>query len=292
MLFNYKISSLIEKGITLSRISLFAALIFLPSFVYSEKKTLTWRVANWAPFYILEGNKKGSGLYDSLISKMETILPEYKHIRREMSTERVLQEMAHEKRVCHPSVLPNTDAELSKVNSVLLPHRLFVNERVGIELPSQVVSLKSILENSNYKGGVTFGRYTDKLNNVLSDFSDSPYITNYPVYKNLLHMFLKNRFDYILEYPAVVSFSAKKYQNKTNFSSRTIKETASTPYLLVHFACTKNSWGRNIIKKINAELIRESQSDNFLKQRLRWYTGKNKDTLETLYREVYFRDKK
>lgn len=257
----------------------------------SAKETVAWRVTKWAPFYILEGSEKGKGLYDEMTTTVIKKMPEYNHVQQEMSTARVLREMKSGKKVCHPSVLPGTDATLSVLNSILLPHRLIMNNKKAGLFSGSAVSLNQLLGDSRYYGGITQGRYSTELNDIVKNFEEEKHLYDFPIYDNLIKMLFKGRVDYIIEYPPIVTYMAKMLELKKSTVSLKIQETSKTPYLLVYFACPKNDWGKQMIAKINKILIEESKNSDFLEFRLRWYDESSRTYLKKVYQEIYFNDK-
>lgn len=259
--------------------------------VKAQENLITWRVTDWAPFYILQGKMKGMGLYDQLLDAFEEALPEYAHRRVNMTTQRVLFEMKLEHNVCHPSVLADTDAHLSKVNSILLPHKLFVKKGVAQAYPGDEISLVKLMADERFLGGLSRGRYTASLNQLASIYEKQKNILDVPYYESLIKMFFNRRVDYIIEYPAVMTYRASIHDKKVNYSERNIAETADTPFLKVYVACPKNVWGRKIIDRVNQVLLKESQDKQCIQQRLFWYAKESRQELKTIYLREYFLDK-
>lgn len=256
-----------------------------------QENLITWRVTDWAPFYILHGKMKGKGLYDQLLDTFEEALPEYTHRRVNMTTQRVLFEMKLEHNVCHPSVLADTDAHLSKVNSILLPHKLFVNKRVAQAYPGHQIQLINLLSDQRFLGGLSRGRYTATLNQLTSDYGDQLNILDVPFYESLIKMLFNHRLEYIIEYPAVMSYHASMHDMAADYSVRNITEIADTPFLKVHVACPKNAWGKTIIDRVNKVLLKESEDKKLIQKRLFWYAKGSREELREIYLREYFLDK-
>ena len=187
-------------------------MLLMLSLASAAKDTVSWRVTDWPPFYILSGEDKGAGLYDKMIAMLSAGMPEYSHKMTQMNTLRWTHEMEKGTKICHPSVLPNTKAILSVANSILLPHRLIVHKNsAGIKSFKQPVTLEKLLGNKKYKGGVTL-RYTAELNNVVEKHLLNKHLFNSPNYKNLISLVLQGKLDYIIEYDPVIAYSAKQQE--------------------------------------------------------------------------------
>ncbi|MCP4326665.1 MAG: hypothetical protein GY787_33530 [Alteromonadales bacterium] len=258
----------------------------------SAKEVVIWRVTDWPPFYILSGQDIGNGLYDNIIKLLADAMPEYEHKRVNMNTDRVLLEMSRGRNVCHPSVLPNTDATLSVVNSILLPHRIIINKsHPGIARLSNPISLDLLLANNWLKGGVTPRRYTEAINNIVEQHAFRDHLHNSPNYSTTIKNVLLGRLDYTIEYTPIISYTAKQLSITNNTTSLEVLETKNNPFLLVHIACPKNNWGEMMIAKINKILIAESKKEDFLTFRIQWYDEKDQQLLKLYYEQNYFIDK-
>ncbi len=272
---------------------LLLVIIFVTYPSYSTAKEMVlWRVTDWPPFYILAGADKGTGLYDQMIQMLALGMPEYTHERISMNTDRVLLEMDRGTKVCHPSVLPNTDATLSVINSILLPHRIIlITDSPGLAKLGDPTSLDILLADKWLLGGVTPRRYTDTLNEIVKKHAFREHLHNSPNYMVLIKELLHKRLDYIIEYPPIISYFARQLNMENNTTSLGIVETLDTPFLLVHIACPKTDWGRMMIAKIDNILMVESPQANFLDFRLQWFDESSRKLLQNYYEQHYFNDK-
>jgi len=257
-----------------------------------SKETVTWRVTDWPPFYILEGPDKGKGIYDEIISMISSYMPEYDHITVRMNTSRVRAQWRLGEKVCHPSVLVGeTFNTQSVVNSILLPHRIIIHRDKEKLFSKDDVVVDQLLANTQLRGGVTLGRYTSVLNNIVEEHKERQHLYKHPNYERLIRMLLSNGLDYIIEYPPIISYTAQQMGLDNPTKSLGIQEIKDSSYISVAVGCTKNAWGRAMINKIDQALKQESQDPNFLESRLRWYDEPSRKILRKLYQDVYFKDK-
>jgi len=257
-----------------------------------SKETVIWRVTDWPPFYILDGQDKGKGIYDEIISMISRHIPEYDHQTVRMNTVRVRVQWSLGEKVCHPSVIVGEQFNTqSVVNSILLPHRIIVHKDKVNLLRKDEVSLDQLLADTQHRGGVTPGRYTPLLNDVVKQHKGRKHLYLNPNYDRLIEMILLKRLDYIIEYPPIIAYTAKQMGLDNPTKSLGIQETKENSYLSVAVGCNKNAWGKAMIDKINQVLIKESQNPDFLESRLRWYDEPSRKILHKIYQDVYFKDK-
>jgi len=266
--------------------------MFLLSNPLLSKETVTWRVTDWPPFYILEGPDKGKGIYDEIISMMSQHIPEYDHVTMRMNTSRVRAQWRLGDNVCHPSVLVGeTINTQSLVNSILLPHRVIAHREQASLLSKDEVIVDQLLADTRFRGGVTPGRYTSTLNNIVERHKELRHLYKHPNYERLIKMLFSKGLDYIIEYPPIITYTAKQMGLDNPTKSIGIQETKEEPYILVAVGCTKNAWGKAMIDKIDQVLKQESQHPDFLESRLKWYDEASRKILRKLYQDLYFKDK-
>lgn len=258
--------------------------IFAENTTETSLETITWRILDWPPMYILQGPDEGAGLWDELSNLMIENLPEYEHIKLEMITPRVLAEMREFKQVIHPSVLWGTQyVAYSKANSIILPHRIIIRkgeeQRFGSE---QVISLEGLLNNETLIGGISFGSYSEEINTIIDQFKGQKNLIEQQKYSNLVEMLLLKRLDYIIQYTPVISYIEKKLGKKGQTTSLAIEEVEEK-YLRVFFAGPDNQWGRDLMAKINDIMADPKNKIRLNTIRLRWFDDKSQRLLNTYY---------
>lgn len=266
--------------------------IFSLSSFSADKDVIKWRVTNWPPFYIMEGASAGEGVYNKLINRFSNDLSSYKHSQVFMNTVRAQFEMKSGSPVCHPSVLKNTDAILSNVNSILLPQALIFNsETVDVDSINDNSSLESILKNPKIIIGVSPNSYNKEINTIVDKYLGRDNVVMLNDYISLIKMLIRGRVDVIIQYPSVVSYIKRTLNLKSRTTNVSIDSPKQDSFVLVYTGCSKSEWGRNVINKINKSLISESKENNFLEERLRWYDKDDQQKLRKLYEKYYFLDK-
>ena len=213
-----------------------------------------------------------------------------------MNTRRALTEIQHGKNVCHPSALADTDALLSNINSFLLPYRIVYtadNIAINTNTPQkQSISLENLLRNDELIAGASIGRYSSEINILFKKHAQQEKLVKNNNYDGLIQMLLTGRIDFLVEYPPIITYSKKSHGSTTLTKSMAITELGDDKFLAVYFACPKNDWGKKVITQINIALLKESQNNNYLDYRLKWYDEESKQLLKKHYEASYFLDKK
>lgn len=255
------------------------------------KETLEWRVTHWPPFYILEGPNKGQGIYDEIITLLIENLPEYEHKRVVASTRRVVEEWKRGNKICHASMVPSEQASYSVINAIIPSLRILVHKDKTHLFKGDTLSLRPLLADTRLVGGITPGQYTPRINRVVNEFHDAEHLVKSTRYDCLLRMLFENRIDYVIEYPVVADFVAEEVCATNKTVSYKITEFEENPFSASVVSCPPTDWGWELIRKIDAILIRESKKPGFLDSRLRWYKGRERQELQKLYDTFYFHDK-
>jgi uncharacterized protein (TIGR02285 family) len=208
-----------------------------------------------------------------------------------MNTRRALTEMENGKNVCHPSALANTDAHLSNINSFLLPHRIiYTVNNATMQLQSSS-SLEELLLNKYLITGISVGRYTNEINTLFNKYGQDDRLVKNNSYDGLIQMLLAGRIDFLVEYPSIITYTKKIHRSNVLTKNLAINELSDGEFLGVYTACPKNDWGKKVINRINMALLKESQHDNYLDYRLKWYDNESKQLLKEHYETTYLLDK-
>ncbi len=258
-------------------------LIFTSSYsVVLAKDQITWRVTNWPPVYILEGEYKGQGVADQILDVFEKEMPQYTHKRRKMNSKRAWKDIEDGRKVCHPSAFPNPKGEMSIMAYFVPPHQIVIRkDKVDLLQGQQIISLDKILSDKRFKTGVTYNHYGKVLNPIVNKHKGE--IREIVKYDSRWKMLFVGRLDYIVEYPFIMKMVTKleKKLKVPEIAFIQIKEV-SAPYK-VHVACPKNEWGKQVIKEINSLLLRVRNTPKFRGFMESWLDPEN----VTLLRDAY-----
>jgi uncharacterized protein (TIGR02285 family) len=102
---------------------------------------------------------------------------------------------------------------------------------------------------------------------------------------SLVNMLLKNRIDYIIEYPIAVTEALNNLQRNTKLSSLEI--AGSPSYIVGYIACNKGAAGERIIKNLNIALQQLYRSPAFYQAHIRYLDKKDIPGFNQAYQEVF-----
>ena len=232
------------------------------------KKTdeIVWLQNNRPPWMISSGVHKNQGYGDKIRIYLTThYLKNYKHLLLPVNPSRALKiAKTNNSNLCYGPIFKLKDSEkffyYSKPIYTLPQGRIIVtNDTYGKLNSVDEISMTNLIQNRNYTFGKIKGIYFypidvknyENQKNVVTLSSTSPVV-------GLLQMMKKNRIDWIYEYNVFIkweTFLNKDYSNL--FKSIQVKETQSLPISITYMACSKNSFGKSIIEKINKSLNKE-----------------------------------
>lgn len=222
---------------------------------------IPWAVTDWEPFFILKGPNKELGRADRLKKILAERMVNYQFVDLYADMPHTLELWKRNKNVCSGVALKTPEREKWAYFTALayqVPHSyVILTARADLlnELPKEP-SLQEILNNKKWKGVFVKNRsYGEQIDSILKKAAESSSIFIEPTpegYVPIMRMIKKRRYDYSIEYEAVVSaFNERNYQQKP-LLMKNIKE--SHPAVTFYLACTKNEWGRNVVLKADEVL--------------------------------------
>lgn len=267
MKFNYKI------------IAMLVGMFFLRN-VFA-KETITWLIVDIPPFEIIT-NKPNSGLAGEARKLIEKKLSEYNHRTVVVNYARMMFEFKNGN-YCTMSLFL-TEERKKFIYFSKVPDFSFLSIGVAmreetfkqLKYPEKISVEQLVKEDQNYTLGLAHGRnYPPEVRTILNKYKSQPNITFYAqstIDKSLFAMLMNDRIDYMLIYAHVANYMSMKsnYENRHVFV--TIKEVNT--YNQTYTACSKNEWGRQIIKKINQALVELRPTPEYRQLYLDWL-GKN-----------------
>ncbi|MGE9744174.1 TIGR02285 family protein [Bdellovibrio bacteriovorus] len=270
-----------------------------PPLMKTEKITVPWAVTDWEPYYIQDGPNASMGRVDRLRRILEEHLKEYQltDVRADMSKTTDLWKM--EKNVCSGSALITPEREQWAYFTALsfqvpLEYVLVTaSTKVLDGLPAEV-SLKDLMKDKMRHGVFvkdrSYGPEIDRLLKEVSARGDRHLTLKKSVtdgYTTLLKMVEKKRFDYMIEYEAVVRAYNEKIFPAKPLLTKAVKE--SRPSAVFHLACTKNSWGRDVVRKVDQLLQKIALTNEYQRAVESWLDPdlqkKNRKLLDEFYQK-------
>ncbi|MFV8257802.1 TIGR02285 family protein [Bdellovibrio bacteriovorus] len=231
--------------------------------VVAEKTTVPWAVTDWEPYYIREGANANMGRVDRLRRVLEDNLKDYQFTDMYADMPKTIDLWKLGRNICSGSALITPEREKLAYFSALsfqVPHEYVLvtaNAKMLEELPAEV-SLKDVMKKKKWTGLFVKDRsYGSEIDGLVKGVSprDKHLMLKKNVtegYTSLLKMLEKKRFDYMIEYEAVVRAYNEKIFPAKPLITRIVKE--SHPSAVFYLACTKNPWGRDVVRKADQVL--------------------------------------
>lgn len=239
---------------------------------------------------ITKGEFKGQGNGDLVIDLLKSKLTDYNHRHSEVNLKRLFFTMKQQKKVCSIGAIRNSEREKILHFSIpaLFRPGLSVITIIGKQKPyknGQAVSLADLLNISDLTLGVVADRsYSPGIDVLIAEHGKQKNIfakSGKKSTRGLLKMLIKERIDYIIEYPSLVRFLSDEMNLKGRFDVLSLKEA---PDLVIsHVVCPRNSWGKKIIGQVDQILLKERPTPPYRMLMKRWVDSKNQETFKKMY---------
>ena len=269
-----------------------AKLVFVVIFITfylidsAQSQTVTWAIADRPTSYILRGKDKGRGAVDELYSLLQKHLKGYQHKNHEMTFARVLQQMKCGKNVCACGFRSSKREEVglfSQPAIIAMPYSIVTKKGHFSQIFSNAhsISLEKLIKNRSITGGITQERSYGSITAVINE-NQNKNIDILANTSNLIKMLILDRVDYIIEIPSFAVYMVKQFQPQISLQSISIIENTNE-ILLARIFCTKNQWGKNIIRKIDKILDQEKGKPEYLELMERWYDENSRLVIRRYY---------
>lgn len=216
-------------------------------------------VLDWPPWYILEGDDKGTGQFNYILDLAQKSLPQYNHLTEEMNWSRFWHEIENTN-MCYVFGLKKGNREdlahFSSPHTLVLPNAIIMRKKDIEKLGNpESYSIATLLRDKRFKGVAEKTRsFTNSIDTVLKKNEQGSNLTRVDENsESLIRMLSAGRIDYTIDYPIVATYFDKKIiDNPGSLGSVPISEMDEMLY--VYMSCTKNEWGKKIINEWNEVL--------------------------------------
>lgn len=261
-----------------------------------EKVLVPWAVTDWEPFYIRDGANANMGRMDRLLRVLEDNLKGYQFTDVYADMPKTMELWRLGKNICSGSALMTPEREKLAYFSALsfqVPHEYVLvtaNAKMGEALTSEV-SLKDVMKNKKWTGLFVKDRsYGSEIDAMVKRVSakDKHLMLKKNVpegYTSLLKMLEKNRFDYLIEYEAVVRAYNEKIFPAKPLITRPVKE--SYPSAVFYLACTKNPWGLDVVRRADQALQKLASTGEYQRAVESWLAPELQKKSRKLLDEFY-----
>ncbi|MDG0816370.1 TIGR02285 family protein [Bdellovibrio svalbardensis] len=225
----------------------------------AEPAQILWAVPNWPPFFTRD--RKAPGVSNQMLQLLQSQMIDYHHENLEINTPKLVELWQQGRNICSSNILFNGEREKYGYFSPLWvypPLHVIVREEslASFTKGAKAINVFELIKNSHFKGILIKGRsYGPPVDEIIPKLSENAFINLISPLGNwndYLNMISNNRADYTIDYPKVV-----KLFNETHAGNKRLAAIPISGYekpFIVHVACTKNPWGRAVIKELDRKI--------------------------------------
>lgn len=249
-------------------------LFFLSCFIFvlnlNAVDKIVWNTVHYPPSLIAEGKYTNQGFSDMSRDMFMFNLKEYEHEIISGSIQNAMHNIESNKNFCFVGLSRNKEKEefiqYSKPFIEILPNELIIRTKDLKKFKSYIgsknsVNLHRLLQNNGFKFGYEkYRSYTKNIDRLILVNDDKKHLMLRDTennYQGLLRPLSEDMFDYIIEYPTVVSYVKDELEIDEEFSKFFIMDSAALIKLYV--GCSKNEFGKEVITKVN-EIVKKNKT--------------------------------
>lgn len=232
-----------------------------------EKIKVPWAVTDWAPFYILKGASADDGKMDRLRKVLEEQMPDYSFVAFTADSPRLIELWQMSKNVCSGATIKTPEREKWAYFTAFvhqIPDDLILfTAKPELFTHQKSISLHKILKDEKFKGVFAQNRsYGIENDQLIQKAIPRVQVQIFPEgYKSLYKMVEKKRFDYSIEYASVIRAYNEEISPQLPLSI--IKLESEEPMRVFYFSCTKNEWGRKIVRAVDQAVQNLAKSNKY-----------------------------
>ncbi len=232
-------------------------------------KTIIWDTVNYPPSLITEGPYKNQGFSDMSRELFMFRLKAYEHEIEAGSIQKAMQDIASKQNFCFVGLTRDKFKDEFIQFSIpfieILPNELVIRTKDLKRFKSYVgtnnsVNLHRLLQNSGFDFGYVKNRqYTPFIDRLISLNDEKKHLFSKEIKEDndgIIQMLAREKFDYTIEYPTVLSYVKQNKAIEEEFSKFLIQSADKLSKLYV--GCSQNEFGREVIKEVNT-VIRNNQ---------------------------------
>ncbi|MBD1582755.1 hypothetical protein [Pseudoalteromonas sp. S16_S37] len=261
--------------------------LFLP--LCPQAKSISWIYVDFAPYYILDGAKKGLGRDERVIQLLDKALPSYDFKYVTLPASRAIHELSSPKNFyCMISIYKTPQRavhiDYTKESSTIglspsLAIRRSTLERLNLDLGQQV-SIRELIHRHQLTLGISASRSFGNILDGIIDTIPPEQLVSRPgkdPLMSLTKMLLKKRVDITLGYPSEHYHMQQLLDNDYQLSQLTIEETDS--FAQGYIGCTKQAQTPELIRELDIALKNIKSSRAFSDAMLYWLPTELQPTL-------------
>lgn len=239
------------------------------------KDTIYWQTFHTPPVTIQIGKYKNQGFVDRMLNIIKQELPEYKHVHPLTTHSRAMESMRLGKNVCHPAMFMTEErkkfAYFSKISiispAITLITKKAVVERLNIKEP---VNLQNIFEQQELVIGLVHSRsYGKQTDTLINNYPASRFI-RLPIEEGdkMFSLISNNKLSFTFSYPFELSYFTETTGQGKDLIALEVEGEAL--FSTGNMACSKTPWGKEVIAKINAVLLKIRAREDYVTAMTSW----------------------
>jgi len=249
--------------------------ILVNSSYASDKNEITWYRPDFPPANFVDGLMEGLGYNDQTQKFLTKNLSQYQHYNAVASYKRALHNLRFGNG-CVIGLFKTKDREkyltFSMPNLITFPNGVVFKEDDFKKFQpyindEQFISIKKLLNNQSLVVGIADGRrYSGGIDKNLFQHQRQSNVhlrSGSNVFTDLLNMLDRNRIDYLFGFPEELEYytSLGVLQHKMRF----VPVQEMPQYEQSYIACSKNTWGEQVIADINILLKKYRSTSEYLR---------------------------
>lgn len=227
----------------------------LSSALRAEDAAPVWAVYDAPPFMISDGSDRNTGIFDRIRALLDDRLVGTAARTLRAPFPRVLASLADGAELCFIGGVKTTEREAFAVFS--LPVAMFYPLRIVVHASERerfaaagLLSLPTLLADRTLRTSVLRSRSLGSRIDALLAQATSLYA--HAEFDEAFRMLLAKRLDYLVEYPVISGYAARKLGQADAFVALPFTEAPEPIFARV--MCPKTEWGRRLVTRIDAIL--------------------------------------
>ncbi|MCL2790680.1 MAG: TIGR02285 family protein [Desulfobulbus sp.] len=262
--------------------------------------TITWMEAAMSPYLIQDGVHKKQGYGDVITRIIQGELTEYEHGEMVASVTRQLYRLKQGEKVCSIGLFRNPEREefiyFSLPSFLTLPAVIIIKKESQARFGNKTtVRLADILNDKSMMIGLSkdrsYGIDTDAILSKYYGGGNILELTGPELSLNLFKMLMKGRLDGVIALPDEALYLAEQMGIRAQLATLAIEENQTGhDSWLSSVGCAKTPWGKAVIDKINAILIKQRPTERYRSAYERWLDPNAIEQYRRVYREFFLRE--
>ena len=224
----------------------------------AKEREIEWLLVDRPPWFITEGDRKGTGYGDIILGFWKEILHDYKHHTRVVNLMRLAEEIKT-KQACVPTLVKHPFyakyRAWSKPVYLLTPYRIIVRPVTKKKLGNQTTfSIINLVKNKQYIYGQNTASsvFIPEMNPYLNQ-SNVEVVSSSSTFLSLLKMLKAGRVDWILDYPSVLKAMMLVHNVSFEVDSMSVIEFENRQ-MIGYVNCLDSEEGKRIIQRLNERI--------------------------------------